>query len=438
MVFPRIAETADRVGPFLKIDFWLETASFRAREMTVQPQQKRLFDSEKGRPDLGFAIDGAWILRVVEPAGLLKARACRPNPGISQRDAGRFTGGVRCGGDDIWRAPQNRPKNRLRREGAVQARGGLGMSAWIWILLWLVVAPVGAGAKALQPPEASNNRSQLLLSAQCRATLTRVSGPVWDVYGEADPPFLNGALQFLEAFSKVAQRAFGLEKLPVGGEIRPAAVFLKDKPAYLSEGLPGESRGYYIYRYNGGKKLTHLLFVTYREPGRSWEEFPKFNLQHECTHLILRRQLSWGNVPAGIDEGMAMVMERWNVQATPAQNLDIFLRKTVASGLFEARSDDIEPVADLLLKKAEDWYQQPRYQSGAGRERAYETAGLWVWYLFTSPNGVKFYRSGILPAIVPDGGAALDLSSRAYKTCEAEFPLWIGQQLQRVRAAQTR
>jgi hypothetical protein len=317
------------------------------------------------------------------------------------------------------------------------ARTG-GKRAFVWILFWMTCAPVVLAGREPQPWESTDKRSQLLLGESTRAALKRVSGPVWDVYGEDDPSFLNGALEFLEAFSRIAQRAFALDKLPVTGAVRPAAVFLKDEPTYLSEGLPAGTRGYYSYRYNGGKMLTHLNFVTYREPGRTWGDFPRFNLQHECTHVILRRHLSWGNVPAGIDEGMAMVMERWNVQATAAQNLDSYLRKTLASGLFEARSDDIEPVKDLLLKKAGDWYQQPRYQSGATRDRAYETAGLWVWYLFTSPNGVKFYRSGILPASVPDGGAALDLTSRAYKTCEAEFPLWIGQQLQRVRAAPNR
>jgi hypothetical protein len=92
-------------------------------------------------------------------------------------------------------------------------------------------------------------------------------------------------------------------------------------------------------------------------------------------------------MPAVIDKGMAMVMERWKLQATAAQNPDSDLRKTLASGLFKARSDEIEPVTDLLLKKAGDCYQQPREQSGAMRDLAYETAGLWVWYLFTSPTG---------------------------------------------------
>jgi hypothetical protein len=307
-----------------------------------------------------------------------------------------------------------------------------------WILICAACLPLFAGAKDSQPWESTDKRSQLLLGESSRSVLKRVSGPVWDVYGEDDPSFLNGALEFLEAFSRIVQRSFALDKLPLAGAVRPAAVFLKDESAYLSEGFPAGTRGFYSYRYNGGKALTHLNFVTYREPGRSWNDFPRFNLQHECTHLILRRYLSWGNVPAGIDEGMAMVMERWNVQAAAAQNLDVYLKKTAASGLFETRTDDIEPVADLLLKKAADWYQQPRYQSGVSRERAYETAGLWIWYLFTSPNGVKFYRSGILPAIVPDGGATLDLTSRAYKACEAEFPLWIGQQLQRIRATSTR
>ncbi len=305
----------------------------------------------------------------------------------------------------------------------------------LWILVWAACTPLVAGAKEAQPWESTDKRSQLSLSESARAVLKRVSGPIWDVYGEDDPAFLNGALGFLETFSRIAERTFALDKLPLTGAARPAAVFLRDESVYLSEGLPAGTRGYYSYRYNGGKMLTHLNFITYREPGRSWNDFPRFNLQHECTHLILRRHLSWGNVPAGIDEGMAMVMERWNVQATPAQNLDAYLAKTAASGLFENPKADIEPVADLMLKKAEDWYQQPRYQSGSSRERAYETAGLWIWYLFTSPNGVKFYRSGILPAIVPDGGATLDLTSRAAKTCEAEFPLWIGQQLQRVKTA---
>lgn len=306
------------------------------------------------------------------------------------------------------------------------------------ILLFLACAPVVMIAKEPQPWESTDKRSQLALSEPTRASLKRVSGPIWDVYGEEDPSFLNGALEFLEAFSRIAQRTLALEKLPVTGAVRPSAVFLRDESTYISEGAPPGTRGWYTFRYNGGKMLTHLNFVTYREPGGTWSDFPRYNLQHECTHVILRRYLSWGNVPAGIDEGMAMVMQRWNVQATAAQNLNSYLCETLASGLFEAQNDDIEPITDLLLKKAGDWYRHPRYQSGATRARAYETAGLWVWYLFTSPNGVKFYRSGILPAIVPDGGAALDLTSRAYKTCEAEFPLWIGQQLQRVRAAPVR
>ena len=307
-----------------------------------------------------------------------------------------------------------------------------------WFGLLIAVGGAELQAKDSQPWESTDKRSQLSLSAQTRLGLKRVSGPIWDVYGEDDAPFLNGALQFLEAFSLIAQRAFALDKMPVVGAIRPAAVFLKDESVYLAEGLPSGSRGYYSYRFNGGKMLTHLSFATYREPGDTWQSFPRFNLQHECTHIILRRYLSWGNVPAGIDEGMAMVMERWDVRATPAQNLDAYLRRTLESGLFEARSDDIEPVADLLRKKAADWYQLPKYQSGASRERAYETAGLWTWYLFTSPNGTRFYRSGILPAIVPDGGATLDLSSRAYQLCEADFPLWIGRQLQRVRGMSNR
>jgi hypothetical protein len=307
----------------------------------------------------------------------------------------------------------------------------------VWLLVVGACGTTVFGAKDSPGRESTDRRSQLLLSAQSRAIMKRVSGPIWDVYGEEDLAFLNGALEFLESFSRVAQRAFGLDKLPLTGAVRPAAVFLRDESAYLSEGLPAGSRGYYSYRYNGGKMLTHLVFATYREPGRTWEDFPRFNLQHECTHIILRRYLSWGNIPAGIDEGMAMVMERWNVRATPAQNFDAYLKKTASSGLFDSGPGELEPVVDLLLKKASDWYQQPRYQSGAARDRAYETAGLWVWYLFTTPNGAKFYRSGILPAILPDGGAHLDLSSRAFKACEAEFPNWVGQQLQRVRALQS-
>lgn len=303
-----------------------------------------------------------------------------------------------------------------------------------WVLVLGAFAPAVLEAKDPRDWESSDKRSQLLLSEQVRTGLKRISGPVWDVYGEEDPAFLNGALEFLEGFSRVVQKAFALDKLPLTGAVRPAAVFLRDESVYLSEGLPAGSRGYYSYRYNGGKMLTHLVFVTYREPGRSWESFPRFNLQHECTHIILRRHLSWGNIPAGIDEGMAMVMERWDVRATPAQNLDAYLRKTAASGLFDSRPPEAEPVVDLLLKKASDWYQQPRYQSGTGRDRAYETAGLWVWYLFTTANGMKFYRSGILPSILPDGGAHLDLNSRAFKACEAEFPIWMDQQLQKVRA----
>ncbi len=308
----------------------------------------------------------------------------------------------------------------------------------LWVLVVGALGMAASEAKDAAAWESSDKRSQLLLSEHGRAVLKRVSGPIWDVYGEEDPAFLNGALDFLEAFSRVANRAFGLDKLPLAGAVRPAAVFLRDESMYLSEGWPAGSRGYYTYRHNAGKMLTHLMFATYREPGRSWEEFPRFILQHECTHIILRRYLSWGNIPAGIDEGMAMVMERWDVRATPAQNLDAYLRKTAASGLFDSSASDIEPVVDLMLKKASDWYQQPRYQSGASRDRAYETAGLWVWYLFTSPNGGKFYRSVVLPAILPDGGARLDLSSRAFKTCEVEFPIWLGQQLQRVRASQMR
>jgi hypothetical protein len=222
----------------------------------------------------------------------------------------------------------------------------------LWILIWAACLPLFAGAKDAQPWESTDKRSQLSLSESSRSVLKRVSGPIWDVYGEHDPSFLNGALEFLEAFSRIVQRAFALDKLPLAGAVRPAAVFLRDEPVYLSEGFPAGTRGFYSYRYNGGIMLTHLNFVTYREPGRSWNDFPRFNLQHECTHLILRRYLSWGNVPAGTDEGMAMVMERWNVQATAAQNLDLYLKKTAISGLFETRSDDIEPVADLLLKKA--------------------------------------------------------------------------------------
>ena len=67
--------------------------------------------------------------------------------------------------------------------------------------------------------------------------------------------------------------------------------------------------------------------------------------------------------------------------------------------------------------------------------RAYESAGLWVWYLFTSPNGMKLYRNAVLPSLLPDKGASLDMDSRAFKNCEAEFPLWVGEQFQRIRGA---
>jgi hypothetical protein len=258
------------------------------------------------------------------------------------------------------------------------------------------------------------------------------------VYGGDDPAFLKGALDFLEAFSQITQRSFALDKLPVTGAVRPAAVFLADQAAYLSEGHPAWSRGTAMYRWNGGKQMTQLCFVTYRAPGDSWADFPRYNLQHECTHVILRRFLSWGWIPTGIDEGMSMVMQRWNVHANAAQNLDVYLREALASGLFENHGDNITPSELLKLKKDGAWYHQPRYENDSTRERFYETAGLWVWYLFTSSNGSKFYRSGVLPAIVPDGGAALDLSSRAYKICEAEFPRWVGQQFERVRTTPSR
>jgi hypothetical protein len=64
--------------------------------------------------------------------------------------------------------------------------------------IWLsVLAAWVTGVSDATDPlawESTEKRSQLLLSEQGRAALKRVSGPIWDVYGEEDPAFLNGAL----------------------------------------------------------------------------------------------------------------------------------------------------------------------------------------------------------------------------------------------------
>lgn len=246
----------------------------------------------------------------------------------------------------------------------------------------LVVGLAGSpgGVAAAEPWRWSSSELKKIQALERRAQRDGerwvVEAPTWRVEAEADARFAAEAALYVEAFTaaftKITKK-FGRPRVAR----RPTLVVLSSEERYREQFNDG-TRGFYRYKYDGDGAFTELHVYTYIEAdkGADFSAFYRPILQHEGTHVLLRRLLDEEACPKWLDEGFATFFQFWDLRAKDKQNIANYDAVSAFTKHLPAAAPGLAPL--LELETTEQWNPD---QMGPQAQEHYALGGNLIAFL---------------------------------------------------------
>lgn len=219
-----------------------------------------------------------------------------------------------------------------------------------------------------------------------------LDGPKWNVRTEVSARFTAELSAFMELYDLAFHQIMNM-KLKAATDRKPAVVVYAAESTYAKR-FPDGSRGHYAYHYDDDGKFTEFDLYSYvaNEKEKTFANFYYPILQHEGTHLLLRKYLGRAPAPVWFDEGAATYFQFWDLRATVARNFETrygsSAYRPVLRRWMEANKN-APPALDGLLKlTAETWNPD---KMGPEAQMHYALAENFSEFLFSTKEGQAYF-----------------------------------------------
>lgn len=182
----------------------------------------------------------------------------------------------------------------------------------------------------------------------------KVESANWIVETQVDARFTAEWALFMERFNAAMHSivGFGTQDAKNVAE-KPLVRIYSTQKEYVETHDP-ESRG--VFSCSKGKNgvVSNLVLASFVEnPSETrLEGFPIQVMQHEGTHLLVRRTFGTKDVPAWFNEGLATFFESWDFRKTKEWNLkDKLTRSRYAPFIRDMLDHNTLPTVETFLKE---------------------------------------------------------------------------------------